>query len=70
MGTSRRAFLTRLGRSKGFLIKETYRYEPSALYYNITTVLFCRGATFGLFLFVLLLQFLHHTCCVRKQQWR
>lgn len=24
MGTSRRAFLTRLGRSKGFLIKETY----------------------------------------------
>ncbi len=34
MGTSRRAFLTRLGRSKGFLIKETYRYEPSALYYG------------------------------------
>ncbi len=31
---------------------------------------FCRGATFGLFLFVLLSQFLHHTCCVRKQQWR
>lgn len=60
MGTSRRAFLTRLGRSKGFLIKETYRYEPSALYYDITTVLFCRGATFGLFLFVLLSSSITH----------